>query len=152
MMMLSMPIGSNTSKKQNGFTLIEIMIAVAIVAIIAAVALPSYQEQVRKSRRSDAKIGLEKAAALQEQHRFTNNTYSSDVNDIGGQLGTLLSPEGNYTITTTITAANTGCTTDGFCFLLTATARGVQADDTDCSTFTLTNTGVKTSTSNRCDW
>lgn len=139
-------------KKENGFTLIEIMIAVAIVAIIASVALPSYQEQIRKSRRSDAKIGLEKAAALQEQHRFTNNTYSSDVNDIGGIGGALVSPEGHYTIATVVTAASTGCSTNGFCFLLTATATGIQASDTDCATFTLTNTGAKTSTSSKCDW
>lgn len=140
------------NKKENGFTLIEIMIAVAIVAIIAAVALPSYQEQIRKSRRSDAKIGLEKAAALQEQHRFTNNTYSGDVNDIGGTGGTLISPEGHYTIATSVVSSSTGCSTDGFCFLLTATATGVQASDTDCATFTLTNTGTKTSTSSKCDW
>ena len=133
----------------RGFTLIEIMIVVAIISILAAIALPSYQDSVRKSRRSDAKIALERAAAAQEQQYFNNNTYTADVNNLGGSSGTLNSPEGFYEITATVTADDiTGCSTDNLCYQLTATAIGVQADDTGCATLSLTNTGVKASSSN----
>ncbi|MCP3908002.1 MAG: prepilin-type N-terminal cleavage/methylation domain-containing protein [Oceanicoccus sp.] len=141
-----------SKKTAQGFTLIEVMIVLVIVSILASIALPSYQDSIRKARRSDATIALEKAAAIQEQHFFTKSTYSSDIDDIGGSGGTLSSPEGFYLITTSVAAAATGCSTDGVCYLLTATATGVQADDSECATFTLTNTGARASTSRTDCW
>ena len=58
-----------------GFTLIELMIVVAIVAIIAAIAYPSFAEQVRKSRRAQAKADLLEVAQLAERYRTVHNTY-----------------------------------------------------------------------------
>lgn len=126
--------------RSGGFSLIELMIALAIVAILVAVAMPSYQESVQKSRRSDGKIALEKAAAMEEQHYFLNNQYSNSVNNLGGSAGTLNSPEGHYAITVAFGADNQEYT-------LTATARNTspQWNDTKCRRYQLDNTGAKRS-------
>lgn len=123
----------------KGFTLIEILVSIVIVALLAAIALPSYQNSVQKTRRSDAQAALTQTATLQEQRFFQTNSYSADVNELGGAAGTLLSPEGYYSITAA--TANGGAE-----FTLTATALGPQLDDSNCRTLTLRHTGLKAST------
>ncbi|RRJ82281.1 type IV pilin protein [Aestuariirhabdus litorea] len=125
---------------QKGFSLIELMIVVAIVAVIAAIAIPNYQESVRKSNRSDGKAALANAATLQERFFTRNNRYSNAMADIGGNV----SAEGYYNLSVDNTAATTGCAADGDCFVLTATATRGQVNDTGCTTLTLAHTGLKT--------
>ena len=94
-------------KRQRGFTLIELMITVAVIAILAAIAYPSYQDSIRKSRRTDAKNALTQAAANMERYYTEKNTYA--VAGICGttpaicpgscSAGFCTSTEGNYTIT-----------------------------------------------------
>lgn len=127
--------------KHRGFTLIELMIVVVIMAVLASIALPSYTNYAQKARRSDAKIALSKAAALQERFFLKSNAYTSNVNELGGSGGSLTSPEGWYDITSSVTGCVSG--NDGSCFTLTATATGAQLDDTDCRRFTLTDVGSK---------
>ena len=67
------------NKVSKGFTLIELMIAVAIIAIIVAVAIPSYSAYVTKSRRSDAKVSLMTISQLQETYFADNNKYAEGV-------------------------------------------------------------------------
>ena len=64
--------------KKNGFTLIELMIVVAIVAIITAVALPSYQNSVAKSRRAEARGQLLEAAQFMQRFYSNNDRYNQD--------------------------------------------------------------------------
>lgn len=125
------------TKKNSGFTLIELMIAVAIISIIAAIAIPSYNDSVRKTKRTDAKAALAKAATLQERYYTENNGYTNDITDVGGSA----SEEGYYTLSSDTSACASSC------FVLTATvnAGGEQALDETCWTFTLDHTGRKAS-------
>jgi len=72
--------------KTKGFTLIELMIVVAIIGILATIAYPSYQEQVKSSRRADAKGALAGLASAMERHSTANNTYLG-AGTTGGNTG-----------------------------------------------------------------
>mgnify|MGYP003671127823 CR=1 FL=1 len=124
----------------KGFTLIEIMIVVAIIGILVAVAYPSYQDSVQKSRRTDGKSVVVDTAALQEKWYFQQNRYTDDATD----LGVTGSQEGFYTVNINQTA----CGDDGSCFQVVATTAGVQVNDTTCTTFTIDHTGNKTAQDN----
>lgn len=129
------------SLEQKGFTLMELMITVAIVAILAAVAMPSYKKQTQKGSRTDGTTALLNAASLQERWYTLHNTYADDISDVGGST----TERGYYTIAVT----NPSCGTTTFsCFTLTATAVAgqPQASDTGCTTLTLKHTGEKTPT------
>jgi len=119
-------------RNATGFTLIELLIVVGIISVLAAVAYPAYQDSIQKSRRSDAKIALVQAAASQERWFSSNNAYTSNATNVGGSS----SPEGFYSIDPVGGALS---------YTITATATGAQADDTNCNTFTITQTGAKTS-------
>ena len=122
----------------RGFTLIELMIVVAVVAILAAIAYPSYQDQVRKSRRAQAKADLVEYAGLAERFHTTNNTY------VGFTLPRTVSPrEAGAAVHYNLTPA--GAFTDANTFTLTATPVGGQSADR-CGTLSLNQAGVKTET------
>ena len=115
-----------------GYTPPEAVIALAIIAILVAIAVPSYYDYVQETRRSDAYIALTVAAAEQERYYALNHSYVSDINQLGGDT----SPEGFYTLS--VEVANGG-------YVLTAApvTGGVQADDFDCLAITLNHLGVK---------
>ena len=116
-----------------GFTLIELLIAVSIVGLLAALAVPAYQKNVQRSRRADAIAALNQAAAAEEKYYFSNNKYGDNT-----AIGiTTTSTEGYYTIGAAIGGTDQS-------FTITATARGIQAGDTDCAQLTLSNTGSRT--------
>lgn len=66
-------------RKTPGFTLIELMIALVVVAVLAAIALPAYQSQIRSARRSEAIVEVSKVQQAQERWRANNSSYSADV-------------------------------------------------------------------------
>ena len=83
--------------KSEGFTLIELMIAVAIIGILASIALPAYRDYVLASRRIDAKNALAEIRIKQEKYRGNNPSYTKVLADLG--IATSKSPQGFYTIT-----------------------------------------------------
>lgn len=126
-----------------GFTLIEVMIVVVIVAILLAVALPGYQSSMNKGRRADGKAGLMDAANRQERFMLDRNTYTVDMKELGLSNTTtdnIKSEEEHYNIQVAACATGTIAT----CYVLTATPIGVQADDTYCTKLILDSTGAKT--------
>lgn len=136
-------------KKQSGFSLLELMIVLAIVSILAGVAYPSYTNHVRKSKRADAKVALQNAAQQMEAFYIRNNyRYSPKALDSSldsnADTGTISSPEGQYTIVVQIPS---GTTPPRSTYVLTATAKpnSTQAKDKDCYRFRLDNTGQKIS-------
>nr|WP_010132132.1 type IV pilin protein [Microbulbifer agarilyticus] len=128
--------------KQTGFTLIEMMIVVAIIGIISAIAYPSYMESVRKSNRADAKATLNDVAHRLQRCFTTYSAYDNANCSVATTLsggGTITSAEGMYSVTAAITATT---------YTLTAApvAGTSQAADTKCGSLTLTNAGVRNAT------
>jgi type IV pilus assembly protein PilE len=121
-----------------GFTLIELMIVVVIVGILVAVAYPSYQNQVRQTRRADGKAALLETAQRLERCFTRFNSYANGGCGIAAELGGggVTSAEGWYLITD----GNPGAAT----FSLVATPQDAQATDTRCGNLTLTHTGQRT--------
>jgi len=127
-------------QSNKGFTLIELMITVAILGILATVALPQYQDYISRTSRSDATKALQRMADAQEQFVLRNNasSYTTDVSLIGGSQ----TEHGYYTLSVVSADAST--------YVLQATAIGSerQINDIDgaldCRTLTLSNTMIKT--------
>jgi len=125
------------SKEINGFTLLEMLIVVAIAGILASVAYPQYTEYVKRAARADAMVLLLDAANKQEQYYADNRSYTDDLSLINVPT---TSENGYFTIAVEVPDAGTS-------FTITATAAaGAVAGDTACTTFTITDTGVKGST------
>ncbi|EDQ00655.1 type IV pilin protein [Shewanella benthica] len=122
-------------RKTHGFSLIELMIAVAIMGILAAVIYPSYTDYVAKGARADGLAALLRVANLQEQFYLDNKQYATDMNLLGLGADPFVSDNGMYSIDSTGTAS----------FTAVATAQGVQASrDSDCASIQITDIGEKT--------
>ena len=135
---------------QKGFTLIEIMVTVAILGILTAIALPSYTESVKKGKRSDAKVELLRLAQMQESYFVQNLSYAKDLTQLGFAANTINSEEGLYTITMSgISPAgcNDPVNTLPACteYHLTASRNmgAAQAGDTTCTDFRIDNVARK---------
>lgn len=131
--------------KHKGFTLIELMIVVAIIGILASIAYPSYQEQIMKSRRADANGALLGLANALERHATDNGTYLAAATggaDSGAPaIFATQSPVSGGTAYYNLTIENT-TTQTSFDIRATPTTAGGQ-DTYKCGTLTLTHDGVK---------
>ncbi|UHQ22181.1 type IV pilin protein [Lysobacter sp. 5GHs7-4] len=122
----------------RGFTLIELMIAVAIAGILVAVAVPAYQDSVRKARRGQAKADLMEISQQAERFRTVNGTYVGF--DIPTGMG--VSPRQG---TAYYTIAIENRTVNGY--TLTATPQGSQVQDSLCGALGLNAAGTKSAAS-----
>lgn len=118
---------------EGGFTLIELMVVVAVVAILAAIAYPSFQDAVRKSKRGQAKADMVEYAQLAERFHSVQNTY------VGFDLPEDFSPREGGTIRYNLTFDDATANE----FTINAQAAGDQAKDR-CGDLSLNQAGVKT--------
>lgn len=137
-----------TRRRVAGFTLIELMIAVAIIGILVRLAYPAYTQSVLKSHRTEAKTALLDLASREERYFSTTNQFTTSAPALGYAAGTTLTAApylsvqaGNavyyklsVAVDTTVSAPN---------FTATATAVNSQVGDTKCKDFSLTQAGVQ---------
>lgn len=125
--------------RRLGFTLIELMMAVVIVSVLLAIAMPSYRSQVIKSHRIDARNALLDLAAREERFFAMNNRFSGNANDLGYSALPLDVVSGGtafYQMSVTVPA-------DGQSYTGVATPTNGQTDDSDCYTFQLVQNGTR---------
>jgi type IV pilus assembly protein PilE len=116
--------------KSNGFTLIELMIVVAAIAILAAIAIPSYREYIQKSRRSEAVSAMGRVQLAMEKWRADNPSYANSAVPAASYPTLPTSPYYTFTLSGQSAAGYT----------VTAARQGAQASDR-CGTLTYTFTG-----------
>lgn len=127
--------GQNDSR---GFTLVELLIVCAIVAIIAAIAYPSYRQSVIKSDRSDAMVALQRAAQALERCYAEGHNYTATPPDGSCPEFPQTSPNQYYTISAPTV------TTTTFAIKAVPATNSPQQDDDACASFTLASTGLQT--------
>jgi len=143
---MSTTIMSNTIRTTNkvkGFTLMELMITVAIIGIIASIAIPSYQDFINKSRRSEAHAGLAKMALQQEAHRMVNTTFASAFDTDSNPVR---QPTSDYYTFSLPAAGDGNPAVSASAYTVIATAKSSQTADTACTPMTVNQAGTKTPT------
>jgi type IV pilus assembly protein PilE len=146
----------------KGFTLIELMITVAIIAILMAIAIPSYRSYILQSHRSAAKTALLDLASREEKYYATNNAYDNTLvalgySSVSGSPASIQVPnnsnEDYYSVSVSVTAA-TATTPATFTATAAPTTASGQSSDS-CGSYYLTNLGAQTNsgtTSNGSCW
>ena len=119
-------------KSKQGFTLIELMITVSIIAILAVIAIPSYVKHMQRSHRSDAMSALMRIAAEQEKFYFQNSRYGTQA-----ELGSPTTEDGWYTLSVS------GNNATAFTATAVANSTGPQFDDENCREFVVMSTGIR---------
>jgi type IV pilus assembly protein PilE len=123
------------TRQYLGFSLIDVLITVAIVGILAAIAYPSYQSVMRKNNRAAAESYLADVAQRQQQYLLDQRSYASDVSTLGVPTPATLTPY--YTIAIAVAAGPPPS------FSASAAPIGSQASDLSGQSLTITNTGAK---------
>ncbi len=141
----------NSPRRAAGFTLIEVMVTTAIVALLTMIAYPSFMQSIRNSNRSDAQAALARVSVNLERFFATNGTYTTDMSVLGLQMdgGAAYSDANHYTI-----AVAAGATGIASSYSITATAAtgDIQVHDEGCTALSLDSRGTRSPNPNdsRC--
>jgi type IV pilus assembly protein PilE len=128
---------------QAGFTLIELVIVMAVLTLLVTMAYPSYLEHMNKVRRADALGPLLDVTSRQEQYMLDHKQYAGNMTQLGFAANPYITPEGYYSVAV-VTA---GCGTAP-CYRFTATpvSGKAQAKDAKCTSLSINSAGSKTAT------
>ena len=130
--------------RMRGITLIELMIVVVVVSILAAIAYPNYQEFTARAKRNEARAALLRLATNQERFYLNNNTFTTDMTQIGFSSSPFTTETGYYVVAvTSATPSN---------FSATATYQRGGSEASKCLTFTIDGRGQKTSAPDTNCW
>lgn len=133
----------------HGFTLIELMITVAVIAILAALAVPTYSRYILRSNRSAAESFMQEAASAQERYMVDSRQFASSLTALGyATLPNTVQP--NYAVAMVAVAASASGGTPP-AYTITATPQGNQVRDTGCGTLTLNGDGSKSASTGAAD-
>jgi type IV pilus assembly protein PilE len=125
----------NSFARLRGFTLVELMVTVVVVAILAAIAIPAYTGQIQKSRRTDARSALLDLAGREERFLSVSSAYTTTASQLGYSAFPQTIGNGYYNINVALTVGPPAG------FVATATAIGSQVKDTTCATMTVDQFG-----------
>jgi type IV pilus assembly protein PilE len=137
----------SSKHRSAGFTLIELMVTVAIVSILATIAVTTYTTQIQKSRRTEAKTALLDLAGREERLFSTTNAYTDQGTALGYSGGTMTNfPFGNgyYALSVVLTTTGTPPVPTGYTLTASPVAGQSQANDTKCAAFSVNQLGVQT--------
>jgi len=130
----------------RGFTLIELMIVISVVAILTTIAVTSYRAYVLRASRTEARMALLSIQVAQEKFFLQNNTYTTNVTALPPTGLGVSSPTPNGFYTIAVAGDPNSTNNIATSFLATATATGTQTQDTSCLTLTINDQGQRNST------
>lgn len=142
--------------RHQGYTLIELLIVVAVIGVLASIAIPAYQQSVMRGNRSVAQAGLMDLANRQEQFYLNNKTYTADMANLGYPAGLVFTSSGSSALALNNNQTPVGSTSgervyfllinsaSATAYSLSAVPQLTQANDAECGTLALTNLGART--------
>lgn len=130
---------------QRGMSLVELIVVLLIIAILGIVGVPSYRGYMERAQRTEAKDALMRLANNQERFYMQNNTYTSDVTQLGFEVGGY-TPDGVYAVS--VTSADR----TGFTARAAPTSTGGMAGDSLCSWFEIDEAGIRTASDTAKCW
>jgi type IV pilus assembly protein PilE len=138
------PFSRRPRARNDGFTLVELIVTMVIAAILAAISIPAYSNYVRKAHRVEARSAVLDIASLEERWFSTNNSYTDDPTKLGyvGTAGTAFTVGSGY-YNVLVSKVDATSSTALATYTILATAIGDQLKDTQCKTFQVTSNGTQ---------